>query len=194
MRARLVRLGVEFDRAADGFFENDSVQGRLEGVGVVTAAACRDLGLVGPVARSCGVARDVRTDHPWGLFRFAHIPTATAAAGDVAARAMVRRLEVKRSLEFLTEQLPALPRGEAREAAPAALEPDTLAVAMVEGWRGEIAHVAITDARGRIRRWKVKDPSFHNWTALAAAMPGNAISDFPLCNKSFNLSYAGHDL
>jgi Ni,Fe-hydrogenase III large subunit len=65
---------------------------------------------------------------------------------------------------------------------------------MVEGWRGEIAHVVVTDRRGAIRRWKVKDPSFHNWSALAAAMPGNAISDFPLCNKSFNLSYAGHDL
>jgi Ni,Fe-hydrogenase III large subunit len=194
MRARLVRLRDEFDRAAEAFFENDSVQGRLEGTGVVTAAACRDLGFVGPTARSCGVERDVRSDHPWGVFRFAHIPTSTAPAGDAAARAVVRRLEVGRSLEFLIEQLPALPRGTPQAAPPAALEPDTLAVALVEGWRGEIAHVAITDAAGGIRRWKVKDPSFHNWSALAGAMPGNAISDFPLCNKSFNLSYAGHDL
>jgi Ni,Fe-hydrogenase III large subunit len=107
---------------------------------------------------------------------------------------VVRRLEALRSLEFLIEQLPALPRGPAQADAPARLAPDELAVALVEGWRGEIAHVVLTDSRGRIRRWKVKDPSFHNWTALAAAMPGNAISDFPLCNKSFNLSYAGHDL
>jgi Ni,Fe-hydrogenase III large subunit len=194
MRERLVRLKAEFDRAADDFFENDSVQGRLEATGAVTAAACRALGFVGPTARACGVARDVRSDHPWGLFRFAHIPTSTAQAGDVAARAMVRLLEVRRSLEFLIEQLPALPRGPARAPAPERLAPDTFAVALVEGWRGEIAHVAITDSAGGIRRWKVKDPSFHNWTALAAAMPGNAISDFPLCNKSFNLSYAGHDL
>ena len=149
---------------------------------------------MGPTARACGVPRDVRSDHPWGLYRFAHIPTATAQAGDVAARAMVRRLEVRRSLEFLIEQVAAIPRGAARAAGPEALAPDTFAVALVEGWRGEIAHVAITDAAGAIRRWKVKDPSFHNWSALAAAMPGNAISDFPLCNKSFNLSYAGHDL
>jgi Ni,Fe-hydrogenase III large subunit len=194
MRSRLVRLKSEFDRAADDFFENDSVQGRLEGTGVVKVAACRALGFVGPTARACGVERDVRTDHPWGMFRFAHIPTSTAPAGDAAARAVVRLLEVRRSLEFLIEQLPALPRGPARAAAPEWLVPDTLAVAMVEGWRGEIAHVAVTDANGGIRRWKVKDPSFHNWSALAAAMPGNAISDFPLCNKSFNLSYAGHDL
>ena len=194
MRDRLVRLRDEFDRAVDGFFENDSVQGRLEGAGMVTAAACQDLGFVGPTARACGVERDVRSDHPWGVFRFAHIPTSTAQAGDVAARAVVRRLEVGRSLEFLIEQLPALPRGAARAAASGGLAPDTFAVALVEGWRGEIAHVALTDAEGRIRRWKVKDPSFHNWSALATAMPGNAISDFPLCNKSFNLSYAGHDL
>ena len=194
MRGRLIGLKAEFDRAADDFFENDSVQGRLEGTGVVSAAACRDLGFVGPAARACGVARDVRSDHPWGIFRFAHIPTATAQAGDVAARAVVRRLEVVRSLEFLIEQLPALPRGPARAAPPAGLAPDELAVALVEGWRGEIAHIVITDAARGIRRWKVKDPSFHNWSALAAAMPGNAISDFPLCNKSFNLSYAGHDL
>jgi Ni,Fe-hydrogenase III large subunit len=75
-----------------------------------------------------------------------------------------------------------------------ALQPEELVVAMEEGWRGEIVHVAITDERGGLRRYKVTDPSFHNWTALALAMPGNQISDFPLCNKSFNLSYAGHDL
>ena len=63
-----------------------------------------------------------------------------------------------------------------------------------EGWRGEVAHVAVTDDLGRIRRHKVTDPSFRNWNALALAMGGNQISDFPLCNKSFNLSYAGHDL
>ena len=65
---------------------------------------------------------------------------------------------------------------------------------MTEGWRGEIVHVAVTDPVGAMRRYKVVDPSFHNWSGLAAALPGNQISDFPLCNKSFNLSYAGHDL
>ncbi len=194
MRGRLVRVKAEFDRAAGDFFENDSVQGRLDGTGAVTPEVCRELGCVGLAARACGVPRDVRSDHPWGIYRYAHIPTATARAGDAAARAVVRRLEIGRSLEFLIEQLPALPRGAARAAPPESLAPDELAVALVEGWRGEIAHVVVTDANGGIRRWKVKDPSFHNWSVLAAAMPGNAISDFPLCNKSFNLSYAGHDL
>ena len=76
----------------------------------------------------------------------------------------------------------------------AALAPESLAVGLVEGWRGEICHVAVTDAEGRIAAYKVKDPSLHNWLALALAVRGEGISDFPICNKSFNLSYCGHDL
>ena len=194
LRARLATIAAEFEQAAGLFFGSESVQTRLEGTGVVPAASCRELGFVGPTARASDVARDVRHDHPWGLYRFAHIPTATATTGDVAARAMVRTIEVRRSLEFLLEQLAALPRGEVRRAAPGALAPDELVVALAEGWRGEIAHVALTDPQGQVRRWKVTDPSFHDWSALAVAMAGTPISDFPLCNKSFNLSYAGHDL
>ncbi len=193
LRARLAAIAAEFEQAAGLFFGSGSVQARIEGTGVVPADSCRQLGFVGPTARASGMGRDVRHDHPWGLHRYAHIPTATAASGDVAGRAMVRTIEARRSIEFLTEQLAALPRGEVRAAA-GALAPDELVVALAEGWRGEIAHVALTDAQGAVRRWKVTDPSFHDWTALAVAMAGTPISDFPLCNKSFNLSYAGHDL
>ena len=76
----------------------------------------------------------------------------------------------------------------------ASLPPDTLAVSQVEGWRGEICHVAVTGPDGRFLTYKAIDPSFHNWPGLAMALRGNQISDFPLCNKSFNLSYCGHDL
>ena len=193
MRDRLQRVAAELAPVLTLLFESPSVQARLEGVGAVPREACVEHGFVGPVARACEVPRDVRHDHPWGIFRFAHIPVATAWAGDVLARALVRRVEIQRSLAFLLEQLAGLPKGPARVTC-GPLRPDELAVAMVEGWRGEIAHVVITDAAGGIRRHKVTDPSFHNWTALALAMPGNEISDFPLCNKSFNLSYAGHDL
>ncbi len=193
VRARLERLRDEVEPVAALMFESASVLARLEGVGAVTRAQCVALGFVGPTARACEVARDVRHDHPYGLFRFAHIPVATAWAGDVQARALVRWHEVRRSLEFAIEQLGALPRGEARVAC-GSLRPNELVVALQEGWRGELAHVVVTDDRGGIRRHKVVDASFHNWPALAASMPGNQISDFPLCNKSFNLSYAGHDL
>ena len=106
---------------------------------------------------------------------------------------MVRWIEIQRSLEFVREQLASLPKGEL--CAPSGpLRPDEMVVALEEGWRGEVVHVVMTDGAGQIRRHKVVDPSFRNWDALALAMPGNQISDFPLCNKSFNLSYAGHDL
>ncbi|HTT71273.1 MAG TPA: NADH-quinone oxidoreductase subunit C [Anaeromyxobacteraceae bacterium] len=195
-----VRLSVKVSRAfervreaASLFFESASARNRTDGTGVVSRELCESLGLVGPAARACGVERDVRRDHPFGIYRFVHLPVATAETGDVFARAWVRFLEVERSAAFVVEELGALPEGPARVALPA-LPPDRLAVSMVEGWRGEIVHVALTDREGRLDRFKVIDPSFHNWMGLALAMRGGQVSDFPLCNKSFNLSYAGHDL
>ena len=191
--ARITRLEEELRPVTELFFGTASVQSRLEAVGAVARDAVLTRGYVGPVARACDVHRDVRHDHPYGVFRFAQIPVATAWAGDVFARALVRRVEIQRSLEFVREQVASLPRGSLREPCDA-LRPREMVVALEEGWRGEVAHVVVTDDVGRIRRHKVIDPSFHNWDALALSMPGNQISDFPLCNKSFNLSYAGHDL
>jgi Ni,Fe-hydrogenase III large subunit len=191
--ARIERLRQELHPVADLLFEASSVQSRFEGVGAVTPEWCRLHGFVGPVARSAGVPCDVRHDYPYGVYRFAQIPVATAWAGDVFARALVRWLEIQRSLEFIAEQVRGLPKG-ALLGVCGSLAPGELVVALEEGWRGEVAHVAVTDDTGRIRRHKVTDPSFRHWDALALAMRGNQISDFPLCNKSFNLSYAGHDL
>ena len=87
-----------------------------------------------------------------------------------------------------------LPDGPVRGVSTRASWPDHLAVSLVEGWRGEICHVALTDAPGRFAAYKIVDPSFHNWIGLAMALREQQISDFPLCNKSFNLSYCGHDL
>jgi Ni,Fe-hydrogenase III large subunit len=193
MTDQLERLREEIRPAAELLLGNASVQARLEGVGVLSREHCHTLGVVGPPARACEMPRDVRHDHPYGVFRFAHIPVATAWAGDVLARTLVRWLEIQRSLDFVIEQLASLPRGATRVAC-GPLHPGEIVVAMGEGWRGEIVHTVITDDAGGIRRCKVVDPSFHNWNAVAAALPGNQISDFPLCNKSFNLSYAGHDL
>ena len=193
LQRRAHRLEAELKPVADLFFGASSVQSRLEGVGVVARDACVTHGFVGPAARACEVPRDVRHDHPYGVFRYAQIPVATAWAGDVHARALVRWIEIQRTIEFVQEQLAALPSG-APQAPCGALAPDEFVVAMEEGWRGEVVHVVVTDADGGVRRHKVTDPSLHNWRALELAMPGNEISDFPLCNKSFNLSYAGHDL
>jgi Ni,Fe-hydrogenase III large subunit len=179
--------------AIDLLWETPSVMARFESTGPLPAGVCRDLGIVGPAARASGLDRDARRDQPWGIFRFVQIPVATWHSGDVFARAHVRWLEIERSVVFLKEQLRALPPGPLR-VEPGPLQPDMLSVALVEGWRGELCHVAITDASGRFARYKVVDPSFRNWSGLAYALRDQEISDFPLCNKSFNLSYCGHDL
>ena len=105
----------------------------------------------------------------------------------------MRWLEIEGSILFVREQLKSLPAGPV-SAKVGPLPPDRMAVSLVEGWRGEICHVALTDAAGAFARYKIVDPSFHNWTGLAYALRSQQISDFPLCNKSFNLSYCGHDL
>jgi len=175
------------------FFGSPSARNRTDGTGVVSRETCIQLGLVGPAARACGVSRDVRRDHATGVFRFIHVPTVTGETGDVFARAWVRLLEAERSAEFVVGQLRSLPAGPVRAPCGAPL-PGRLVVSLMEGWRGEIAHVAVTSDDGRFSRYKLKDPSFHNWMGLSMALRGEQISDFPLCNKSFNLSYCGHDL
>jgi Ni,Fe-hydrogenase III large subunit len=166
---------------------------RFENAGPISRRICEALGLVGPAARACGVERDVRYEFPSGIYRFSQIPVSTWNTGDVFARAYVRYLEIQRSAAFLRDLLATMPEGAARERV-GSLAPDSFAVSLVEGWRGEIAHVAMTDASGRFEHYKIVDPSFHNWPGLAMALRDQPISDFPLCNKSFNLSYCGHDL
>lgn len=179
--------------AVELLWETPSVMVRFENTGVVTRDQSFQLGFVGPTARACGVERDVRTDHPTGVYQFVNLPVAMTHYGDVNSRAYVRWLEIRRSLRFIRERLTAMP--EPRQTSTLGpLSPNSLAVSLIEGWRGEVCHVALTNAAGRFSRYKITDPSFHNWTALALALRNQPISDFPLCNKSFNLSYCGHDL
>lgn len=193
LRLRLKQAGRDIRGAVDLLWSTPSVMARFEQAGTLTPENCRDLGLVGPVARACGLERDVRYEFPFGMYCFAQIPVSTWTSGDVFARAYVRWLEIQRSLDFILAQLDALPEGTIAGKI-GALMPEALVVSLTEGWRGEIVHVAVTDAQGCFRRYKVVDPSFHNWMGLALAMRRQPISDFPLCNKSFNLSYCGHDL
>jgi len=194
LRARLVATLEKVEAAADLFFESPSVRNRTEGTGVVSKAVAAQLGLVGPVARASGLAVDVRRSHPFAP----HLPAALPALGgggdgDVQARARVRLDELRQSAQLVDGWLGALPAGPVRRPLPP-LQPGRLVVSLVEGWRGELCHVVRTDGAGRFERYKVVDASFHNWKGLELAMRGEQISDFPLCNKSFNLSYCGHDL
>lgn len=170
-----------------------SVLARFENTGVVSDKICRQLGLVGVAARACGLPTDVRYNFPTGIYRFSHIPVSTADSGDVFARAYVRGLEIQRSVTFIQNQLEMLSEGPITSALPGFGE-DRFVVSLIEGWRGRICHTAMTDLNGKICWYKAVDPSFFNWTGLAMAMRDQQISDFPLCNKSFNLSYCGYDL
>jgi len=192
---RLDGASRDLERTAALTFSTPSVESRFEQTGIVSRQLADELGLVGPVARASGCDRDVRRDHPFGIHLDPEVavPVSIAEAGDVMARARVRWLETQRSIAYVRDRMGEDTAGDLVSASSSAL-PDRVAVALVEGWRGELVHVAVSDAAGAIGAYKVVDPSFHNWFGLAVALRGNEISDFPLCNKSFNLSYAGHDL
>ncbi len=194
LQRRLADVRKDFAVADKLLWNSPSAMARFEGTGPLTLGVCDDIGLVGPAARACGAQRDVRQDHPHGIYRFIHIPVCTWHSGDVFGRAHVRSIEVQRSFAFIHELLDTLPGGPVKIDGHPQPAPGRLAVSLVEGWRGEICHVALTGDDGCFTRYKVVDPSFHNWFGLALAMRGQQISDFPLCNKSFNLSYCGHDL
>ncbi len=187
--------GLERDTrgAIDLCFDSPSVLARFEGTGTVSTDDAEALGLVGVAARACGLVRDSRLHHPLGSWAGGFDTPVIELDGDVFARSNIRRREVYASLELIKQLLKRLPAGEISSPL-GSLAPDSLAVALCEGWRGEVVHAAITDSEGRIGRYKIVDPSFHNWSGLAMALRGQQISDFPLCNKSFNLSYCGFDL
>ncbi|MEW6411239.1 MAG: hydrogenase [Candidatus Zixiibacteriota bacterium] len=190
---RLHRLYTDVSIAAELLWNTTSVANRFEGTGTIDMDRCRELGIVGPVARAAGLEQDVRLEYPSDIYRFAQIPVSCWNMGDVFARAYVRWLEISRSVEFILARIAGLPKENTR-AKTGSMSSDSLCISLVEGWRGEICHIACTDGDGRFSWYKVVDPSFHNWSGLAWAMRNQQISDFPLCNKSFNLSYCGHDL
>lgn len=181
-----------------------SVLSRLERTGVVTTKEAVEIGAVGMAAKASGLCRDTRLSHPYlGYEALAHLPV-VKHHGDVYSRTQIRMEEVMQSIAYVREIASKLasmaPLTVADNVAAAASfaslkpEPSSFAISLSEGWRGEICHCAVTDESGELALYKVKDPSFHNWMALALAVRNNDISDFPICNKSFNLSYCGHDL
>jgi len=194
LKLRLDAAFADVENAAGLLWRTSSVMERFETTGLVSKETALALGLTGPAARASGVRRDIRHNFPVGTYNFkAVLPEAAPESGDVYARAYMRWLEIKRSYELINGFLYSLPSGPVFTE-PGAMKAESFVVSLNEGWRGEICHVAVTGADGKFRHYKVKDPSFNNWQGLVMALRGGQISDFPLCNKSFNLSYCGHDL
>ncbi|HEX9080684.1 MAG TPA: NADH-quinone oxidoreductase subunit C [Holophagaceae bacterium] len=196
MRPRMEQAWEDSRDAIELLWGAASVMIRFEAAGKVDPVQARELGLVGVAARACGVDLDVRRDHAFGPYPAHPVAVATAQSGNVHSRAWVRWRELAATHDHLAEALEEL-SNTACDPPPAALPPlapEHVCVALTEGWRGEVLHLAVTDATGHFARYKVVDASFHNWSGLALALRGEQISDFPLCNKSFNLSYCGHDL
>ena len=189
----LNKLEEDVELASEVLFSSASVLARFEKTGVVSLETAKEIGLVGPASRASGVALDVRTDHSYDGFSLFPVHKFTLKSGDVFARAYIRYVEIVQSIKIIRELLESPVEGELKKSSNNLL-PNQFVVSMSEGWRGEIVHTAITDESGQLKRYKIKDPSFNNWIAVALAVRNNGISDFPLCNKSFNLSYSGFDL
>ncbi|MBN2419898.1 MAG: NADH-quinone oxidoreductase subunit C [Deltaproteobacteria bacterium] len=193
LMSRLNDMKKDVTGALKLMFDTPSVLSRFEGTGALSEKIARETGLVGVAARATGLDCDVRREFPYGIYCFSQMPTCTWHTGDCFARAYVRWLEINASIEFIRRQLLELPEG-AISRGLTSPRAGFFTVSLVEGWRGEICHVAATDSKGCFSFYKVVDPSFHNWFGIALALRKQQISDFPLCNKSFNLSYCGHDL
>jgi Ni,Fe-hydrogenase III large subunit len=171
-----------------------STLSRFERTGMLSYNQLLSIGTVGMSARMNALERDIRVSHPYALYsELNHVPV-LKHHGDVYSRVQIRKEEVIQSISYLRQLLKNTPEGSGIHNHSVILKPSCFAISLTEGWRGEICHAAVTDQKGELAIYKVKDPSFHNWLALALAVRNNEISDFPVSNKSFDLSYCGHDL
>jgi Ni,Fe-hydrogenase III large subunit len=187
-------IDKDFGDLAAIVFENASLTDRLESTGVLSEQTAWDHGVMGVVGRASNIDRDVRRDRPFAAYADLAFRVPVFNYGDVRARVRVRIEEIKESIQLIRQVRDGIPDSEIRAPIPPSPEPGRWALAAVEGWRGEILYYVMAGKDGTIHRCKVRDPSFVNWPAIQFAVLGNIIPDFPLINKSFNLSYAGTDL
>jgi len=197
--AQLVSLRTGIDAFAGEFQDlavlidsSESTRDRLEQTGVLRPEKAKDLGIVGVAGRASGMDLDVRRDHPYAAYRRYSFRVPVYQVGDVSHRMQVRVDEVHESVSIIRSAMNESLDGEFRAQVPP-IPADRCALSAIEGWRGEIIHWIRTAPNNHLERCKIKDPSLNNWPALVEAVQGNIIADFPVINKSFNLSYSGTD-
>jgi Ni,Fe-hydrogenase III large subunit len=184
----------DFEEMGKMLFNLPSALSRFERTGVVSDEDVLSIGTVGMAARMNSLSRDIRASHPFALYPELNHEPIIKHHGDVYSRVQIRRKEVPQSMDYVRKLIKNIPDQNSKSVHLNNPKSNSFTLSLVEGWRGEICHCAITDDAGELILYKIKDPSFHNWLALALAVRNNEISDFPICNKSFNLSYCGHDL
>lgn len=187
-------LKKDVDSVVDYFMSNQGTRDRMENIGKVSQKLAGDFGLVGVAGRASGIAYDARHHFKQGAYKEVELPIAVETGGDVLSRAKVRIREIQSSIAIIDELIDKIPPGDLMAQVPEKLSADKIGLAIVEGHRGELIHMVFTNSDGEVVRYAIKDPSVNNWTGLAIAVRRNLVADFPLCNKSFSLSYSGHDL
>ena len=192
--AELNQIEKDFTELESIIFLNASLTDRLETTGVLNERTAFDHGVVGVVGRASNINRDIRRDRPFAAYDDLQVNVALYRYGDVRARMRVRMDEIHESIRLIREVHTRVPQGSIMAPSTRVPVAGEWALSAVEGWRGEILYFIMAGQDGAIHRCKVRDPSFVNWPAIQFAVLGNIIPDFPLINKSFNLSYAGNDL
>ncbi len=197
----LDKVESDVTRMVKTMLKNSTVMSRLEKTGTISTERAQELGLVGIAARASGVNLDSRFDYPDKWIKELNFKKEKfEGTGDVNSRFQLRYKEIIDSISMVRKIFEKLkefknePVNSGYEVLSKENSKDSFAISVVEGWRGEVVHIAMTDNSGNLTRYKIKDPSFNNWYGLALAVRNNGVSDFPLCNKSFNLSYSGFDL
>jgi Ni,Fe-hydrogenase III large subunit len=194
LERNLAALRPKVVEACGLVLDNPGFEERLEGVGLLSPSLATEFGIVGPAARASASRYDARLHFEQGLFPSQAIVPGWTQAGDALSRGSIRRQEILASWNVLEAVLGDLPSGSICIPVPEDLPKNQSAVAVVEAWRGELIHWVTTGSSGQITRYSLRDPSFQNWTGVAIASRKNLVSDFPIINKSFNLSYSGNDL
>lgn len=195
LKLDLVDLENDFLEVMDAVSESLSLLNRLQNTGRLERTIGEDHGIVGIGARAIGLEHDARADFPYAAYDMVHFSVPTEDGGDVYARYKIREREVHQSFKILHQSIDHIVSMTGTIIAPLGnLAPNAHAVGIVEGWRGDIVYFVLTDATGAITRVKVRDPSFLNWQVFPYLVTNDMVPDFPLINKSLNLSYTGNDL
>lgn len=189
----LDEVQTRVDKMMKAMNNNASVLSRLERTGIISTKHAKEIGMVGMAARACSIKIDARK---FGncINDGENFEILTTGGGDVHSRFYIRYVEIKQSKKIIESLLKKLEGKLNLEKQIVNLAPNSFVTSITEAWRGELAHTIITDEKGNITTYKIKDPSFNNWLGLAIANRNGQISNFPVCNKSFDLSYCGFDL